>query len=72
MYIPQERYINIGGTRTRFFREGEGSPVVLVHGLGGSATGWLPSIEALAARHRVYAPDLLGHGRTGLPGSGPL
>jgi pimeloyl-ACP methyl ester carboxylesterase len=64
MFIPQDRYIKIDTLNTRYFAEGEGSTVVLVHGLGGSASGWLPSIEAIAARHRLYAMDLPGHGRT--------
>jgi pimeloyl-ACP methyl ester carboxylesterase len=42
MFIPQERYIKIGSINTRYMAEGEGSPVVLVHGIGGSASGWLP------------------------------
>jgi len=43
---------------------GSGSPIVLVHGLGGSYTNWMPVGEALAARGRVLAPDLIGFGRT--------
>ena len=72
MYIPRERYTKIGILKTCYLAEGEGSPVILVHGLGGSAAGWLPSFGALAARHRVYALDLIGHGRTDPPESGSL
>jgi pimeloyl-ACP methyl ester carboxylesterase len=46
MFIPQERYIKIGSINTRYLAEGEGSPVVLVHGYGGSASGWLPSLRS--------------------------
>jgi 4,5:9,10-diseco-3-hydroxy-5,9,17-trioxoandrosta-1(10),2-diene-4-oate hydrolase len=35
--------------------------------VGGSAAGWLPSFEALSSQHRVYALDLIGHGRTDKP-----
>jgi pimeloyl-ACP methyl ester carboxylesterase len=66
LFIPQERYIKIGLINTRYMAEGEGSPVVLVHGMGGSASGWLPSFSAFAAQHRVYAMDLVGHGRTNM------
>lgn len=49
---------------------GEGPPLVLVHGLAGSALNWMAVGPALAARHRVLAPDLRGFGRTPLgPGS---
>jgi pimeloyl-ACP methyl ester carboxylesterase len=46
---------------------GEGSPVVLVHGLGASSTAWHYQLDALAGSHRVFALDLPGHGRTPLP-----
>jgi len=64
MLVPTEHYIKIGSINTRYWADGEGSPVVLVHGLGGSATGWLTSFGALSSQHRVYALDLVGHGRT--------
>ena len=41
-----------------------GPPVVCVHGLGGSHANWHDLGPLLAARHRVYAIDLAGHGRT--------
>ncbi len=46
---------------------GAGPPIVLVHGLGGAASNWVALAPALAARHRVLAVDLPGHG-----GSDPL
>ncbi len=72
MYMPKEHYMKIGSINTRFFAEGKGSPVILIHGLGGSASGWLLSIEDIASHHRVYAMDLIGHGRTSPPPSGVL
>ena len=46
-----------------------GSPVVLLHGLGATAAlNWFGTFDALGRRHRVIAPDLLGHGRTRLLG----
>lgn len=41
-------------------------PLVLVHGLDGSAANWWDVAPALAADHRVVAPDLPGFGRTPL------
>src|SRR5262245_54550939 len=67
MYVPVDRYVVVGSVNACYWSEGEGTPVVLLHGLGGSAAGWLPSFEALATQHRVYAPDLLGHGYTAGP-----
>jgi pimeloyl-ACP methyl ester carboxylesterase len=51
----------------RYLVGGEGSPLVLVHGLGGSAANWVELGPVLAARgRRVIVPELPGHG-----GSGP-
>jgi pimeloyl-ACP methyl ester carboxylesterase len=41
--------------------------VVLVHGMAGSSSTWRDVIATLAERHRVIAPDLLGHGRSDKP-----
>jgi pyruvate dehydrogenase E2 component (dihydrolipoamide acetyltransferase) len=40
----------------------EGDVVLLIHGYGGDRNSWLFLQEPLAARHRVYALDLPGHG----------
>jgi pimeloyl-ACP methyl ester carboxylesterase len=42
--------------------QGQGSPVVLLHGLGGSVYSWRFIAPALARRHRVIAIDLKGFG----------
>lgn len=42
---------------------GSGPPLVLLHGLTATADlGWFAAYEPLAARRRVVAPDLRGHG----------
>lgn len=49
---------------------GEGDPVVLVHGLGGSAENWVEVIPELVRRHRVLAVDLPGHAGSQPPARG--
>jgi 3-oxoadipate enol-lactonase len=44
-------------------------PLVLLHGLGDRGASWAPVLDALAARHRVYALDLRGHGDSDWPGT---
>ena len=52
---------------------GTGPPVVLVHGLGGSANGWVRVLRALGRDFSaVHAVDLPGNGFSPLPASGPL
>lgn len=58
-------YTVIDGLEVRYWDVGEGSPVVLIHGLGGTVETWLPNVDALARRHRVLALDLPGFGRSG-------
>jgi pimeloyl-ACP methyl ester carboxylesterase len=57
------------GHRVAFTRHGQGSPVLLVHGLyaGASSFEWRHTIPGLAARHSVFALDLLGFGRSDRP-----
>ena len=70
MQLPQDRTIRAGQINTRYWAEGDrGSTVLLLHGVGGYVERWLPIWAALAARHRVYAPDMLGCGRTDKPSS---
>ncbi len=46
---------------------GEGTPIVLLHGLGSSSADWGSQVPVLAGRHRVLVPDLRGHGRSSRP-----
>lgn len=48
--------------RLNFHREGSGTPLVLVHGIGATWQCWKPIIPALAAKHDVIVPDLPGFG----------
>ncbi|MDX3697456.1 alpha/beta fold hydrolase [Streptomyces europaeiscabiei] len=45
-------------------KSGQGSPVVLIHGLGGATTVYDPQAAALAEHHTVLRYDLSGHGRS--------
>ena len=49
---------------------GNGDPVVMVHGLGGTSNVFTPQVDALARYFKVIRPDLPGSGRT--PASGRL
>lgn len=58
----EERRAAVKGVRLRWFVGGEGSPLVLLHGLGGAASNWIELAPQLARDHRVVAVDLPGHG----------
>ena len=57
----------VDGLVTGYLDAGNGEPVVLLHGgeFGVNARiGWEHTIEALAQRYRVLAPDMLGFGES--------
>lgn len=65
---PRDQYIKVGQIETRFRALGdEGTPVIMLHGLGGSVEDWSFNINALAQHHRVYAIDLAGFGCSDKP-----
>jgi pyruvate dehydrogenase E2 component (dihydrolipoamide acetyltransferase) len=53
----------VGGRKVSYAGAGQdGAVVLLIHGYGGDKNSWLFLQEPLAARYRVYALDLPGHG----------
>lgn len=63
-----ERTLEVNGLRFHLDDEGEGRPVILLHGFPDTARLWRQQIAALAkAGHRCVAPDLRGRGRTERP-----
>jgi pimeloyl-ACP methyl ester carboxylesterase len=69
----RSEYVMAGGHRLHYFEAAPtdgspGVPLVLIHGLGSRAEDWAPMIPTLAANgFHVYAPDLLGFGRSARP-----
>jgi len=57
----------VDGLGLHYVVEGEGPPVVLLHGLGGFGESWRHNIPALARRAQVFALDLPGYGRSAKP-----
>jgi pyruvate dehydrogenase E2 component (dihydrolipoamide acetyltransferase) len=61
---PEPETIEAGGRRVRYLAlgEGQGTPLLFIHGFGGDLNNWQFNQEALAAGRRTYALDLPGHG----------
>ncbi|MEV0391187.1 alpha/beta hydrolase [Nonomuraea sp. NPDC050643] len=66
-------YADVGAGIRLFYTDdggGERTPLLLVHGWGTDSHQWSWHIDALAARRRVIAVDLRGHGYSSVPESG--
>lgn len=53
-----------------FVEQGQGEPLLLIHGVGLNADAWGPQIAALSDTHRVIALDMPGHGQSAPPPDG--
>ncbi|GKS57611.1 alpha/beta hydrolase [Nitrospira sp.] len=59
--------VQIDGHRLAYLDEGSGSPLILIHGFGGSMWQWEYQSTALARGFRVVTLDLLGSGFSDKP-----
>jgi pimeloyl-ACP methyl ester carboxylesterase len=63
----QEKYwTHSDGTKFHYFEMGKGTPVILIHGSGGTALNWMANGlgPSLAKTNRVIALDMRAHGQT--------
>src|SRR5688500_8662752 len=72
--LPEGRWIDVDGVRTRYYEAGRGDAVVFVYGgnfgtsdSASSAYTWSLNWRSLSRTHRVVIPDKLGQGQTGNP-----
>jgi pimeloyl-ACP methyl ester carboxylesterase len=63
-FSRRKLYVDVSPWRVAYIDEGEGPPVVLLHGCPFHAYQWRDLIPQLRGRYRVLAPDLLGLGDT--------
>ncbi|MCI0487385.1 MAG: haloalkane dehalogenase [Blastocatellia bacterium] len=61
-YAPH--YVEVEGKRMHYVDEGEGSPIVCLHGEPSWAYLYRKMIPLLSGKNRVVAPDLIGFGRS--------
>tara|TARA_A100001037_G_scaffold174792_1_gene156762 strand:+ start:762 stop:1562 length:801 start_codon:yes stop_codon:yes gene_type:complete len=56
--------VECGRFHVNYIEEGDGFPIVLIHGLAGDHTAWLPQIAAFKDTYRVVAIDNPGSGES--------
>lgn len=57
----------VNGINLYYEVQGQGAPVLFLHGLGSSAQDWSPQFDALKAQYQCIAYDARGHGRSDKP-----
>ncbi len=62
------RFLRAGGIDWHVQVAGQGPVVLLLHGTAAATHSWRDVLPLLAQHARVIAPDLPGHGFTGMPG----
>ena len=70
LYFRKGAFFEVNGVRLFYVEAGQGTPVILVHGLAAEHVGnWmLPRVfQRLSKRYRVIALDIRGHGKSDKP-----
>jgi 4,5:9,10-diseco-3-hydroxy-5,9,17-trioxoandrosta-1(10),2-diene-4-oate hydrolase len=60
----EEAFVLVNGVKVHYQRAGSGRPLLLLHGLVGSAKNWRLNISFLARHSSVYAVDLFNMGES--------
>jgi pimeloyl-ACP methyl ester carboxylesterase len=63
-FSERKRFLEVGAARVAYYQEGDGEPLLLLHGCPFSSFVWRQVIPHLSPRYRCLAPDLLGLGDT--------
>ena len=63
----KEEYITVAEDSIRYIEKGEGPPLILLHGMGGSLEWWEYNLDPLSQKCRVIAFDFPGFGHSSLP-----
>ena len=60
--LTERRRTRVGPVEIFYEVSGQGSPLILIHGLSGSSRWWARNVGPLARHFRVYVVDLVGFG----------
>ena len=65
--VQSSHFVEVDGVRMHYLEQGEGEPIVFLHGNPASSYLWRNVMPHLAAHGRCIAPDLVGMGASGKP-----
>jgi 4,5:9,10-diseco-3-hydroxy-5,9,17-trioxoandrosta-1(10),2-diene-4-oate hydrolase len=64
----ESRFIKLRELNTHYLVGGKGPSLILIHGVSTTAEeAWADNLQPLTQHYRVYAPDLIGYGRSDKP-----
>jgi triacylglycerol lipase len=64
---PAHHFVTVYGAKIHYIEAGDGPPLILLHGLGGSSGDWVLSVSMLSQKFRVIVPDQVGFGQSDKP-----
>jgi len=62
--LVEDAFVRVNGMQVHLQRSGEGPPLLLLHGLVGSAQNWQQNVSFLSNHATVYAVDLFNMGES--------
>src|SRR5215213_6716325 len=67
LFSEKKRFVRVGKADVAYYEEGNGEPLLLLHGCPFSSYIWRKVIPRLSSHYRCLAPDLIGLGATETP-----
>lgn len=68
--VEKGKYIDVKGIQTHYHEDGQGEPLLLIHGSGPGVSAWANwrlVFPILSQHYKLYAPDVVGFGYTERP-----
>lgn len=68
--VEKGKYIDVNGINTHYHEDGQGEPLLLIHGSGPGVSAWANwrlVFPILSQHYHLYAPDIIGFGYTERP-----
>src|SRR6478752_1262205 len=63
--VEQGKFADVSGIQTHYHEDGQGEPLLLIHGSGPGVSAWANwrlVFPILSQKYHLYAPDLIGFG----------
>lgn len=67
MNQPQEKFITVNSHKIAYLEQGEGSPIILIHGIPTYNILWRKIMPEISKTYKVFAPDMLNYGDSDKP-----